>query len=124
MCVYTHAFKLLLTFSCQSSSDIIILPEVYQMEGFLNRIKIERMVSNYFCSYNLEQLKMSLKKSGTRTYMHTYIHIHTHAHTHTHTHIHTHAHTHTCTHTHVYTNFLDKSNGKKNQVSTGQVNLV
>ena len=31
---------------------------------------------------------------------------------------------HTRTHTHVYTNFLDKSNGEKNQVSTGQVSLV
>ena len=55
---------------------------------------------------------MVLKKSGTRTYTHTYTH--------------THAHTYTCTrtHTHVYTNFLDKSNGEKNQVSTGQVSLV
>ena len=87
MCVCMHAFKLLLTFSHQSSYDVIILPEVYQMEGFSNWIKIERMVSNYFCSCNLEQLKMSLKKSGTRTYMHTYTHMHTCMHTHTHVHI-------------------------------------
>ena len=95
MCVCTHAFKLLLTFSCQSSSDIIILPEVYQTEGFSNCIKIKRMVSNYFCSCNLEQLKMSLKKSGTRTCMHTYTHMHTHMHTRMHTHTHTHVHIHT-----------------------------
>ena len=72
----------------QSSSDTIILPEVYHMEGFLNWMKIERMVSNYFCSCNLEQLKMVLKKSGTRTYTHTYTH--THAHTRTRAHIHIH----------------------------------
>ena len=36
----------------------IILSEVYQMEEILNQIKIERMVSNYFSSYNLEQLKI------------------------------------------------------------------
>ena len=96
------------------SSDTIILPEVYQMEGFSNWMKIERMVNNYFCSCNLEQLKMVLKKSGTRTCTHT----------HTRTHIHAHMYTHTRTHTHVYTNFLDKSNGEKNQVSTGQVSLV
>ena len=47
---------------------------------------------------------MLLKKSGVRTYTHTYTHMHAH----------------TRTHTHVYTNFLDKSNGKNNQVSTGQ----
>ena len=122
MCVCTRAFKLLLIFLRQSSSDTIILPEVYHMEGFSNWIKIERMVSNYFCSCNLEQLKMSLKKSGTRTYTHTYTHVHTHEHTHTHTH--THMYTYTHTHTHVYTNFLNKSNGKKRQVSTGQVSLV
>ena len=80
MCVCTHALKLLLTFSCQSRSDTIILSEVYQMEEFSNWIKIERMVSNYLFSCNLEQLKMSLKKSGTKTY--TRIHTHTHAHTH------------------------------------------
>ena len=84
------------------------------MEGFSNWIKIERMVSSYFCSCNLEQLKVSLKKSGTRTYTHTYTHMHTCMHTLVYTY----------THTHVYTNFLDKSNGKKNQVSTGQVNLA
>ena len=66
----------------------IILSEVYQMEGFSNWIKIEGMGSNYFCSCNLEQLKMSLKKSGIGTYTHTHVH----------------------THTHVYTNFLEKSN--------------
>ena len=53
---------------------------------------------------------MSPKNSGTRTYTHTYTHMHTHSCTHT--------------HTHVYTNFLDKSSGEKNQVSTGQVSLV
>ena len=57
---------------------------------------------------------MVLKKSGTRTYTQTYTHTHAHTHTYTCTH----------THTHVYTNFLDKSNGEKNQVSTGQVSLV
>ena len=58
MCVCTHTFELLLSFLSQLSSDTTILPEVYQMEGFLNWIKIERMVSNYFCSCILEQLKM------------------------------------------------------------------
>ena len=51
---------------------------------------------------------MVLKKSGTRTYTRTY----------------THTYTCTRTHTHVYTNYLHKSNGEKNQVSTGQVSLV
>ena len=111
-----HAFKLLLILLRQLNSDTIILPEVYQMEGFLKWMKIERMVSNYFCSCNLEQLKMLLKKSGTRTYTHTYTHMHTR--------MHTHMYTYTRTHTHVYANFLDKSNSKKNQVSTGQVSLV
>ena len=105
-----HALKLL----HQSSSDTIILPEVCQMGGFSNWMKIERMVSNYFCSCNLEQLKMVLKKSGTRTYTHTYTHTHTHMHKYMCTH----------THAHVYTNFLDKSNSEKNQVSAGQVSLV
>ena len=37
----------------------IILSEVYQMEGFSNQIKIEKMVSNYFTTNcNSEQLKM------------------------------------------------------------------
>ena len=31
------------------------------MEGFSNQIKIERMASNYFISYNSEQLKVLLK---------------------------------------------------------------
>ena len=98
MCVCMHVFKLLLTFSCKLSSDTIILPEVYQMEGFLNWIKIERMLSNYFCSCNLEQLKMSLKKSGTRTYTHiqSYTHIRTHTVIHTHAHTHAHTHIHMC----------------------------
>ena len=101
MCVCMHVFKLLLTFLHQSRSDTIILSEVYQMEGLLNWIKIERMVSNYFCSCNLKQLKMPLKKSGTRTYTYTY------------THMHTRMHTHTRTHTHMYTNFLDKAMVRK-----------
>ena len=105
-----HALKLL----HQLSSDTIILPEVHQMEGFSNWMKIERMVNNYFCNCNLEQLKMVLKKSGTRTYTHTHVCTHVHAHTYSHTR----------THTHVYTNFLDKSNGENNQVSTGQVSQV
>ena len=73
----------------QSSSDTIILPEVYQMEGFSNWMKIVRMVSNYFCS-KLEQLKMVPKKSGTWTYTHTYTHTHAHTHTRTRAHIHIH----------------------------------
>ena len=75
------------------------------MEGFSNWMKIERMVSNYFCSCNLEQLKMLLKKSGTRTCTHTHVHIIIY----------------TCTHTHVYTNFLDKSNGKKIRCSLAKL---
>ena len=58
------------------------------MEGFSNWMKIERMVSNYFCSCNLEQLKMVLKKFGTRTYTHTYTHACTHTRTRAHIHIH------------------------------------
>ena len=34
----------------------IILSDIYHMEGFLNEIKIERVVSNYFSSCNSEQL--------------------------------------------------------------------
>ena len=45
----------------------IILSDIYQMERFSNWLKIERMVSNYFSSCNSEQLKILLKKSGTRT---------------------------------------------------------
>ena len=101
MCVCTHAFKLLLTFSCQLRSNAIILSEVYQMEGFSNWIKIERMVSNYFIKNVSEEV---WDKD-------IHAHIHTHAHTHAHTHV----------HIHVYTNFLDKNNGK---VYTGQVSLV
>ena len=77
MCVCTHAFKLLLTFSHQSSSDIIILPEIYQMEGFSNWIKIERMVSNYFLVV-IWSNKNVTKEVWDKD-------IHTHAHTHAHT---------------------------------------
>ena len=88
VCIYT-CIQVIINISCQSSSNTIISPEVYQMEGFSNWIKIERMVSNYFCSCNLEQLKMSLKKSGKRTYMHTYTHMHTRMHIHVHIHLYT-----------------------------------
>ena len=44
------------------------------MEGFSNQIKNERMVSS---SYNSEQLRISLKKSGTGTDTHTCRHTHT-----------------------------------------------
>ena len=70
-------------------SHTIILSEVYQMEGFSNRIKIERMVSKYFSSCNLEQLKIWLNKSGTdrqtdrQTDTRTRTHTHTHKHSHT-----------------------------------------
>ena len=46
-------------------SHTIILSEVYQMEGFSNRIKIERMVT----------AKISLKKSGTEDITHTHTHV-------------------------------------------------
>ena len=38
----------------------IILLEVYQMEGFSNRNKSERMVSNYFSGCSLEQLTIEV----------------------------------------------------------------
>ena len=60
------------------------------MEGFLNWIKVEGMVSNYFSSCNSEQLKNKVWDRDT------------------HTHTHTHARTHTHTHTHTHTNYLDK----------------
>ena len=62
------------------------------MEGYLNRIKIQRMASTHFSICNSEQLKISLKKSGTRTHSHTRTHAHTHS---------THAHTHTDAHMHI-----------------------
>ena len=81
------------------------------MEEFLNRIKIEGMVSYYFSSCNSEQLKNI--KSGTGTHTHTpHTHVYT-QHTHTYTHVHMHK------YTHMHTNYLDKSNVKKNQVCTG-----
>ena len=44
--------------------------------------------------------------------------------THAHTHTQTHTRTHIQTHAHMHTNFPDKGNVKKNQVCTGQVNLI
>ena len=64
---------------------------------------------------------MSPKKSGDKSVC---VCVHAHIHTHAHMHAHTLVHTYTHTLTHVYANFLDKSNGEKNQVSTGQVSLV
>ena len=42
-------------------NTMTLLSEVYQMEGFFNRIKIERMMSNYLNSCNSEQLKNNAK---------------------------------------------------------------
>ena len=76
----------------------IILSQVYQMEGFSNRT---------FSSCNSEQLKISLKKSGTRTHTHTHAHTLTHTHTNTHTHTHTHTHTYTHVHTCIPTSWTN-----------------
>ena len=73
------------------------------MEGFLNQIKIEGMVSFYCSSGNSEQFK---KVWDRDTHTYTY----THAHTHTCMHVHT--------YTHMHTNYLDKS-----QACTGQASL-
>ena len=78
VCMYA-CVQLLLTFLRQLRSNTIILSEVYQVEGFLNWIQIERMVSNYFIkNVNEEVWDKDI-----------HAHIHTHAHTRTHTHMHT-----------------------------------
>ena len=40
----------------------IIISEDYQMEGISNRVKIEKVISNYFSSCNSEQLKNIAKE--------------------------------------------------------------